>query len=310
MVGLTTGGGYGPLNGVGGLALDRLAGADLVLADGSAVATEEDPDLFWAVRGGGGNFGVVTAARYRLLPLPQVLGGMVAFVPEAAAAVFARLRELTAEQPDELTVMSGFMPGPEGGMLPFAAPVWGGDPEAGEPWIRRVTGLGPAVFAQTGPMPYGVLLTQFDRGAQPGNTWALGGRLVAELTPEVADAVVAAATAAPGGPSLVALHQFHGAAGRVPVDATAFGTRREHLLVEILGGREMAATGDAHAAWARAALASLDPLALPGGYVNLTGPGETDRVCAAYGPNLDRLLALKRRYDPDRVLSAVPTLPG
>ena len=309
MVGLTTGGGYGPLIGTGGLALDRLAGTDVVLADGTAVRTEDDPDLFWAVRGGGGNFGVVTAARYRLLPVPQVFGGMVFFAPDAAAGVFARLRELAAEQPDELTIMSGFLPGEQGGLLPYAVPVWSGDFDLGEGWLERVAGLGPAVFAQLGPMPYAVLLTLFDRGAQPGNVWALGGRHVPELTPDVAGVLIEAAAAAPAGPTLLAVHQFHGAATRVPVEATAFGRRTGHLLVEILGGRELAAPGEEHAAWSAATLDALEPYALPGGYVNLTGPAEQERVAAAYGPNLERLLALKRRFDPDRVLSAVPTLP-
>jgi FAD/FMN-containing dehydrogenase len=309
MVGLTTGGGYGPLIGVGGLGLDRLAGADVVLADGTAVRTEDDEDLFWALRGGGGNFGVVTAARYRLLPVPVVVGGMVFFAPPAAGSVFAGLRELAAEQPDELTVMSGFLPGEDGGMLPYVAPVWSGDPADADPWMKRLATLGPAVFEQLGPMPYGVLLTLFDRGAQPGNVWALGGRHVPELTPEVADVLVAAAGGAPA-PSLIAVHQFHGAATRVPVESTAFGRRDGHLLVEILGGRDLAASGDAYAAWSAATLDALAPHALPGGYVNLTGPAETDRVAAAYGPNLGRLLELKRRYDPDRVLSAVPTLPA
>ena len=309
LVGLTTGGGYGPLLGLGGLALDRLAGADVVLADGTAVRTEDDPDLFWALRGGGGNFGVVTAARYRLLPVPLVVGGMVFFAPFAAGSVFAGLRELAAEQPDELTVMSGFLPGEDGGMLPYVVPVWSGEVGAAEPWMKRLTGLGTVVFEQLGPMPYGVLLTLFDRGAQPGNVWALGGRHVPEVSTDVADALTAAAGTAPA-PSLIALHQFHGAATRVPVGATAFGRRDPHVLVEILGGRAMAGEGEAYAEWSAGTLAALEPYALPGGYVNLTGPDEQARVAAAYGPNVDRLMALKHRYDPDRCLNAVPTLPG
>jgi FAD/FMN-containing dehydrogenase len=316
MAGMTMAGGYGGLNGRFGLALDNLLSADVVLADGTHVTAgpgpDEDPELLWALRGGGGNFGVVTAARYRLHPLGPVLGGMLLFPYAQAAQVLRGYREVLATAPDELTVMAGlFTGGPAGGPAVFVAPTWSGDLDEGERVVAPLTKLGTLVGGGVGPTPYPELLRMFEAGAAAGNRYALGTRWLPELTDDAVLALVDAAASAPSPTSLLALHHFHGAAARVAPDATAFALRRDHLLTEVIAAWAPGAPGDAAAAadvqraWVDRVSTELAPGALPGGYPNILGPDDADRVAPGFGANADRLRAAKHRYDPDGILTAV-----
>lgn len=309
MAGMTLAGGYGGLAGRFGLALDNLLSADVLLADGTSVVAGPDADreLFWALRGGGGNFGVVTAARYRLHPLGPVLGGMVLFPHEQAAQVLRGYRDLIATAPDELTVMAGFVGGPAGPAV-FLAPTWSGDLDAGEAAVAPLLRLGTPVAGGVGLMPYPELIRMFEAGARPGQHYALGTQWLPGLTDEAIDVLADAASTWPSSASLLALHHFHGAATRVAPDATAFALRREHVLAEVIAAWQPAEDAAAQHAWVARVTAALAPGALPGGYPNILGPQEAERVRLGFGANADRLLAAKRRYDPDGVLTAIAAL--
>ncbi|GEK20440.1 FAD-binding oxidoreductase [Cellulomonas xylanilytica] len=313
MAGMTLAGGYGGLVGRFGLALDNLLSADVLLADGTQVVAGPtgDPELLWALRGGGGNVGIVTAARYRLHPLGPVLGGMVLYPKEQAVGVLRGYREVLATAPDELTVMAGFVGGPDGGAAVYVAPTWSGDLAAGEAAVAPLLRLGTPVAGGVGPMPYPELIRMFEAGAQPGQHYALGTRWLPTLTDDAIEALAEGAASWLSPSSLLALHHFHGAATRVAPDATAFALRQEHVLAEVIAAwrPDPAGSGPApHHAWVEGVAEALEPGALPGGYPNILGPADADRVRLGFGANADRLLAAKRRYDPDGVLTAIAAM--
>jgi hypothetical protein len=307
MTGLTLGGGYGPLNGRFGLASDNMLGAEVVLADGRIViahATRE-PELFWALRGGGGNFGVVTSMLVRLHPLSKLIGGLIVFPWSQAAAVWRGLREVLATAPDELTVQSGLFPGLNGQPTFFLAPAWSGDLAVGEHAIDALMKLGKPLATQVAPMTYGEMLGQWDAHVVGGLHWAVRTRTLPGFTPEIIDALVEAGRTRTSPRSLLPIHHCHGASTRIPSDETAFANRREHFMVEIVAGWPPG-DGSAHRAWADSVSAALAPYALPGGYQNLLGPDDHEQIANAYGDNAVRLLGAKTHYDPDGVFTAIP----
>jgi FAD/FMN-containing dehydrogenase len=307
VAGLTLGGGYGPLMGAVGLAADNLLGAEVVLPDGRLVHAdaEHEPDLFWALRGGGGNFGVVTSLRLRLHPIPAVTSGIVMFPWEQAAGVLAGWADLVAGAPDELTVQAGVLPGPDGAPVAFVAPTWCGPDGGGDGWTARLRALGTPVFEQVAAMPYSALLAALGSQIPDGLPVAMRNRWLPGLDAGALDAVLAAGERRTSAGSGIFLHHVHGAPVRVPADATAFGLRTEHVLVELFASWEQ---GDpaVHRAWADDAAAGLAPHVLPGGYANLLGPDEPDLARDAYGANAARLRAVKDAVDPDGVLCAIP----
>ncbi len=220
--------------------------------------------------------------------------------------------EIAATAPDELTVMAGFL-GTGGQMLLFLFPAWSGDPARGQDAITALQQLGTPVMAQVAPMPYSGALGMFNQSVVNGRRYALATRWLPGLTDDTAAMLIAGARSATSPLSAIAIHHFHGAAARIPAPDTAFALRRDHLLVEILAAWEPSPDTDpaAHRAWAGSLSGQLAPSSLPGGYPNLLGPAEPDRVLLAYGPNARRLQDLKHRYDPDGVFStATGTLPA
>jgi FAD/FMN-containing dehydrogenase len=307
MTGLTLGGGYGPLNGRFGLASDNMLGAEVVLADGRTVTADanHESELFWALRGGGGNFGVVTSMRVRLHPLSKLIGGLIAFPWSQAATVWRGLAELLSTAPDELTVQSGLVPGPDGNPTALLAPAWSGDLATGERVVGALAKLGTPLVTQVAPMTYGEMLGLWDAQVVGGLHWAVRTRTLPGFTPEVIDALVEAGRTRTSQRSLLLIHHCHGASTRIASDDTAFANRREHFVVEIVAGWQPA-DGTAHRAWADAVSAALAPYALPGGYQNLLGPDDHEQIANAYGDNAIRLRAAKAHYDPDGVFTAIP----
>jgi FAD/FMN-containing dehydrogenase len=216
--GLTLAGGYGPLNGRHGLALDNLLSARVVLADGRAVtaSAEQHADLFWALRGGGGTLGVVTQAVYRLRSLASVLAGLLVFPLAEATAVLAGYREMIARAPDELTLMTGFFTGPEGPAV-FLSPTWSGPAEEGEKLIGQLRSLAPPEVAQITPMAYEDALGIFDSLVVNGRHYSLRTRWLPSLTEESSQVLTEAAATFTSPFTAIAVHHFHGAASRVGV---------------------------------------------------------------------------------------------
>ncbi|WP_208719966.1 FAD-binding oxidoreductase [Amycolatopsis circi] len=312
LTGLTLGGGYGVLGGRYGLASDNLISADVVLADGRKVTASatEHPDLYWALRGGGGNFGVVTEAHFQLHPVSAVQAGLLVFPLDQAKRVLRGYQDLIGEAPDDLTVMAGFFSGPDGEPVLFLLPVWCGDEQRAEPWLARLRGLGEPVAGELTSMAYPDVLSLFDESIVDGRHNEMRTRWVAGLTDEIIDVIVAAMSKVASPLTGLFLHNFHGAAAEVAPEDTAFALRRDHLLVEICASWESAADDDgaAHRHWARDLSADLARHALPGGYPNLLGTDEPERVTVAFGPNAPRLLEVAARYDPDGVFNAVASL--
>ncbi|MEQ3552898.1 FAD-binding oxidoreductase [Pseudonocardia nematodicida] len=315
VLGLALGGGYGPLIGRHGTAADNLLGADVVLADGSRTVTdaEHEPDLLWALRGGGGNLGVVTSARLRLHPGATVVAGTVLYPLAQAGDVLRALDDALHPAPDELSVDVGFVTAPDGSPAVLVSPTWSGDPAVGladDGPVHALARLSTPLMAEIGPVPRSVTLDAVDALYPFGRRGAIRTRTVAGWTDPLVDVLEESARSVTSPYSAILLHPFHGAATRVPVGDTAFAARAPHLMIEVVALWESDdLDDDRHLAWADRAHAALAPLSVPGGYVNVLGPEHVDQVDAAYGPNTERLLAVKAAYDPDSVFTATP-LPG
>jgi FAD/FMN-containing dehydrogenase len=313
MVGLTLGGGYGPLTSRCGLALDNLLGAEVVLADGRHITADaiEHPDLFWALRGGGGNFGVVTSIRVRLHPIRELIAGMILFPWSEAETVLRRYGRLIGALPDELTVRAGILTGQDGDPLLFLSPVWSGEAAQSGKALQDLQQLGTPLTVQIDRMTYGELLGMHDAHVAKGRHVAIETRWLPRLSQDVISTIVAAGTNRTSSHTIIALHHFHGAGTRICEDATAFGLRREHFLCEIIAAWEPDSSDDdkVHREWARQLSRKLEPNSLPGGYPNLLGPDKHDQIALAYGGNIIRLRQLKRRFDPGNVFSSAIPLP-
>jgi FAD/FMN-containing dehydrogenase len=308
VAGLGLGGGYGPLIGRHGLALDNLLAAEVVLANGrkvSASATENE-DLFWALRGGGGNFGVVTSMKIRLHALDKIVSGVVLYPRSEAATVLRRYAEFSRSTDDELSVISGIMPGPDGEPVVLFAPAWCGEADRGAEVLGTLQRFGNPIHAHLGPMTYQAMLGLFDAHVVNGRHYAGQTRWLEELTPRAIDVLIDGSDNRTSPLSMIVMHHFHGHATRVKPGETAFALRREHFMVEILAAWEPGTHADeaSHRQWARGLATALTPLALPGGYANMLGPDEHERLASGYGDNAARLRAVKRRYDPDGVFTA------
>jgi hypothetical protein len=311
---MTLGGGYGPLNGLYGSAADNLFGAEVVLADGRLVTTgpDEEPELFWAIRGGGGNFGVVTSLRIRLHETRHMLAGPIVYPWSEAESALRRYAAFAATMPDELGISVGMTSGPDGQPTLLLLPLWNGDKRRGEHTMNDLQALGTPQFAQVGPMTYSEMLALFDAwlDAADGCHWETRTRSLSALTPGAIDAIVTAVARRTSPHSMVNFHHLHGAATRIPAEAIAFGLRQEHFMVEIIAGWEPdGSSGAAHRQWAQDLWESLAPFALPGGYANFLVPRDREQVRDAYGSNGARLRSLKRRFDPDGVFTSTIPLP-
>jgi FAD/FMN-containing dehydrogenase len=273
---------------------------------------DAEPDLFWALRGGGGNFGVVTSLRVRLHPARNMLAGWIIYGLNEAGAVLRRYAAFAATAPDELGVAVGVMPGPDGEPGIMVVALWNGERRQGERAMEDVQAFGTPRSVQVGPSTYSDLLAQFDAWveAADGCHWETRTRWLPTLTAGAADAIIAAKARAPSPLCVVFCHHFHGAATRMAPAGAAFGQRREHLMVEIVAGwKPDGDDGAAHRRWAQDLWQSLAPFALPGGYANLLGPDDREQAAEAYGANAARLRVLKRRFDPNGVFTSAIPLP-
>ena len=316
MAGLTLGGGYGPLISRAGLALDNLLAAEVVLADGRVVIADEanEAELFWALRGGGGNFGVVTAMRYRLHDLAGVRTGLLVYPFAEARGVLRRSAEIALSSPEDLTVEFACTGGPDGKPVVIVHPTWCGPAGEGEARMAPFLKLGTLLAGNLEAMSYGTSLTLYDPYIVNGQRVFMDTCWLPALDSASIDVFVEAMATAASAQCALFTHEFKGAAARVPADATAFGLRCAHVLVEILAtfvDRSDKEEEQRHRRWARATRQAFAPMALPGGYPNFLTGDDPDRVAKGYGPNAERLIAAKRHYDLDNVFwSAIPLPTG
>ena len=308
LTGLALGGGYGPLSGKYGLVADNLLSAQVVTAAGDLVTASatEHPDLLWGLRGGGGNFGVVVSVEYRLHPVTTVLSGLLLYPLDQASAVLHYYDEFITTAPDELTIQPGFLQLP--GDLPvlFLSPTYCGPRDEGERMLTPLRTFGTPLADQIQPIAYDALITTLDAYFPKGRSYFIQTQSLSGLRDETIEILIESVRSLPSPFSGLSIHHFHGAASRVAASATAFAPRRDHLMVEIVAGWEPPSpeADQRHILWAQETSRALAPYALPGGYINLLDVGEQERVPLAFGPNYERLLALKRMYDPDDVFQS------
>jgi FAD/FMN-containing dehydrogenase len=310
VAGLTLGGGFGWLSRSFGLTIDNLRSARVVTADGAArtVSANAEPELFWALRGGGGNFGVVTAFEFALHPVgPELWAGLVAFPHAQAGGVLRAWRDFTATAPDALTVWSVLRKAPPLPFLPahthgsdvvLLPMVYAGTLDDGKRATRTIASFGDPIAVALGPTPYVGFQSALDGGGSAGarNYWKTHN--FASLEDAALDSIADAAGRLPDAQTELILAHLDGAIARVPSNATAYAARDVRHLVNI-HGRWSDPGDDARVrGWARGLFETIAPYAQGSGYVNFLTDDEGERLAAVYGDNLARLQAEKRRVDP------------
>ncbi len=312
IAGLTLGGGMGWLMRKHGLTVDNVLAVELVSADGELLraSADEHPDLFWAVRGGGGNFGVVTAFEYRLHPVgPMILGGMVVHPIAQARTVLQAARAIMADAPDELALSHTFMTEPP--QVPFPVALHGrtaiatvvcyaGDLTEGERVVAPLRAIGDPALDLVGPMPYLALQSMIDASVPHGRSYYEKSGFMGELTDDAIETVIEAVVAPTSPFSGIMLARMGGAVGRVPRMATAFAHRDaaySYVLVSAWDGND--SDGDRHVTWVRAADDLLQPHSTGGAYVNCMADEGGARIPAAYPiETYEWLRRVKVTYDP------------
>ena len=305
IAGLTLGGGLGWLMPKHGLALDHLRSVELVMADGSVrrASAEEHPDLFWAVRGGGGNFGIATSFEFETHPVgPTITGGLVVHPLQRGADMLRFYREQCAKAPDDLMLVAGMLTAPDasGAKLTAIVAAHAGSLAAGEAAVQPIKAFGPPVMDQMGPISYcalnGLLDASLPRGAL--NYWK--AHFLTDLSDDAISILVKCFEACPSPMSQIVIEHFHGAASRVPVDATACAMRINGFNVVIVSQWADPHDTGRGIAWCRETYAALRPYLGSFRYVNYLDSDEPgDPAAVAYGPNYPRLRELKKKYDPE-----------
>jgi FAD/FMN-containing dehydrogenase len=313
IAGLTLGGGFGWLTRKYGMTVDNLVSADVTLASGEQVRASEDenPDLFWAIRGGGGNFGIVTQFEYKLYPLgPEILAGLIVFPIAQANKVLEQFRDFMAEAPEELNVWVVLRQAPPLPFLPedvhgkevvVLAIFYGGDVTEGEKLIAPLNGFGDPYGTHVGPMPYVDWQQAFDPLLTPGarNYWK--SHNLSEMSNEALDCIIEYANKLPSPQCEIFIAVISGAANHVPSDAMAYGHRDANFVLNVHSRWDAPSDDDKCVVWAKDFFNASQPYASGGAYINFMTEDEIDRVAAAFGPNHARLVEIKKKYDPDNV---------
>ena len=312
VAGLTLGGGIGYLARGFGLSCDNLVSAEIVTADGKMVTASEDEhaDLFWAIRGGGGNFGVATALEFRLHPVKEIYGGPMFFAMKDAEAVLRYYREFIAEAPEQFGGFPAFQIAPPLPFIPedrhgetFLAFIacWAGPVDEGERILKPLHDMAEVVAEHVGPMPYPALNGAFDALVPAGLQHYWKANFVKELTDEAIAAHLVHGPKVPAVNSTVHIYPINGACHRVAADATAFAYRDATFAPVIAGMWPDPTQNEANIKWVRDYYAATAPLSEEGGYINFMAGDDQDRIRANYRGNYPRLVDVKRRYDADNL---------
>jgi hypothetical protein len=309
IAGLTLGGGIGYLSRKYGLSCDNLISAEIVTADGQVLTAseKENNDLFWALRGGGGNFGVVTTFEYRLHPVGDIYGGPIAYPVDRADEVLRFYREYISESPEELGGFVGFHLAPPLPFLPeewhfknvcLAVPCWAGPLEQGERMIQPFLDVVEPVGSHVGAMPYPALNTAFDALLPAGLQHYWKASFARDLSDEAIAVHMDHGARVPAIQCAVHLYPINGAVQRVGADETAFAYRDVNYSPVIAGMWEDPVDNDRNIAWVRDYYEALEPFSAEGGYINFMDGDDQSRIKANYRGNYDRLAAIKAEYDP------------
>ena len=309
IAGLTLGGGIGYLTRGYGLSLDNLVSADVVTADGQLLVASEDQnaDLFWAIRGGGGNFGVCTSFEYELHPVEDVYWGPMFYEIAEAENVLRFYRDFIKNAPEEMGAFPAFQIAPPLPFIPedrhgdiFVAIVacWSGPPEEGEKQFRPFHEVAEVKAELLGRVPYPAINAAFDGLFPKGIRQYWKGNFVKELSDGAIAAHVEHGPKAPTVSSTMHLYPIDGACHRVAPDATAFGHRDANFAMVVVSAWENPSDDDANIDWVRDYSAAMAPYSEAGGYINFMDSDDTNRVQANYGGNFARLVETKSKYDP------------
>jgi FAD/FMN-containing dehydrogenase len=314
IAGLTLGGGLGWLMRSYGMTCDNLIGADVVTADGELVraSASENPDLLWALRGGGGNFGVVTTFEFQLHPVLNVFGGILLYPFESVRDVMRLYRDVTKNAPDALTMFAGMLHSPDGAKLSALVICYNGSAADGEKAIKPIRDFAIApVAGEVGSIPYTQMQKLLDDGMPKGLNVHWRSEFVSSIPDELIEASVSAFAQAQSPLNVILIEQFGGAANRVAADATAFDQRDASYNLVIISRWTDPADAETNVSWARATSDAAKPFTNGRVYVNYIGAGEaSDRVRSAYSPEkFARLASIKRKYDPMNVFRINQNIP-
>jgi FAD/FMN-containing dehydrogenase len=301
IAGLSLGGGNGWLMGAFGASCDNLLAADVVTAEGALLhaSSTENQDLFWALRGGGGNFGIVTSLEYRMHRIgPTVVAGAVLYPFAQTRQVLARFRDFASNAPDPLTVYPCLLRLTDGTAVLCMAACYGGPIADGERAVGALARMGEVLDNQLRPMSYVAWQSSMDAARPVGRHCAIRSHFLADLADGFVDALVAHFAKSPSDHSVAILEHCHGAIARVEPDATAFALRRNPFHFEIIAFWDDAAQTAINLEWADRFLAATLPFSTGEVYVNSMDEGERHRIREAYGVNYERLRRIKRSYDP------------
>jgi FAD/FMN-containing dehydrogenase len=307
--GLTLGGGIGYLARGCGLSIDNLLSADVVTADGQflVASDKENEDLFWALRGGGGNFGVVTSLEYRLHPIKDVLTGIFVFPLDKGRELLQFFRDYIQTAPEEVGAFPAFLIAPPLPFLPeeahgktYCAMVacWSGPLDKGEQALAPIRSVAPTVGELVTPMPYPAINSLFDALLPPGLQQYWKGSFAKELSDGAIDAHLEFGPKVPTMNCAMHIYAINGAAGRVSPDATAFAYRDATFATVIAGAWPDRSDNEKNIKWVRDYYKALEPHASAGGYINFMDADDQQRIKDNYQGNYDRLVSAKKKYDP------------
>jgi FAD/FMN-containing dehydrogenase len=311
IAGLTLGGGFGKLGRRFGLACDNLLAADVVTADGQFLraSATENADLFWGLRGGGGNFGIVTAFEYRLHSVgPKVLAGSLTYSETQARDALKTYFEFSRSAPDELSADAALVTSPSGERLFSISVCYSGPLDEGERVLAPLMAFGKPIQQRVAAVSYLEVQSAGDSVFPRGRRYYWKAQFLREITDAAIDAFLQAYTTAPSAMALAVLQQVGGAIARVPASATAYGGREAAYDCFPISIWEDPADDAANIRWARDMWTAMRPFSTGAVYVNNLGDEGEDRVQAAYGPNYQKLVALKNKYDPANVFRLNPNI--
>lgn len=301
VAGITLGGGYGWLDGKFGLACDNLISAEVVTADGKVLtaSASDNPDLFWGLRGGGGNFGIVTSFEFQLHPVGPILGGAFFYSIGVAQQAFRLFDEFSRACPDELSTFIAGAPAPDGTPCVGIALCYCGNIEKGQELLKPLRQFAPPIADMVGTRSYLEMQSLFDDAFTPGRFYYWKSSLLRQVNENAAEVLAECTKKMPMTPgSFFYLQQLHGAASRVKPGDTAFPHRYDHYNCGAMAGWDDPAKTDNNLRWSRESWNAMQPFCEHDAYVNDLGEEGEQRVREAYGQNYDRLMLLKRKFDP------------